>query len=271
MKNKYSLFIVLLMVLLLVSCGPKKLNVSYGNTCFNQNGEIVYVKRHFYKYDDITMIDDGVSYDLYRYLCKMDLYGNEEVIDIINSPTVIYNLSEGNNKICIQTGKNEVYTYINGNLKKVLDGQIYEAMISYDGEKIAYEIFENDTYSLCVSDINGQNISKYGFGTPVHWVPNNTEIVANNRGEYYLLDITTSNTSPLPYAYKWSHDLQRIVYYDETDHLVLMNCDETGKVVTDWVDRDHEIVWSYDGEYLLSRMNLLDKNGNYIKTLRGGK
>jgi hypothetical protein len=206
-------------------------------------------------------------YDRCKYICKMDLYGNEEVIDIVPENISVYHFScAGNGRICIQTGGYSAYTYIDGKFKEVLSGRIYAAQISHNGEKIVYEKFENDTYSLCVSDINGMNVTKYGFGTPEHWVPNNTEVVANDRGTYYLLDITTSNTTPLPYAYKWSHDMQKIAYFDgDIKRLIIMDADETNKVITDW---EHGVIWSYDGEYLLSGFHLLDKNGNLIRTLR---
>jgi hypothetical protein len=210
------------------------------------------------------------NWDSYDYLCKMDLDGNEEVIDIVPENISVYHFSSsGNGRICIQTIGYDAYTYIDGEFTEILsDDSVINTIISYDGEKIMYTNTENDTFILTIADINGSNKTEYGVGFVRHWHPDNEQVVYSHKGNFFLLDTTTSNTQTLPYAYHWSHDLQRIAYYDETDHLVLMNWDTTGQVVTDWMDKDHRVVWSYDGEYLLSGMNLLDKNGNLIRTLR---
>ncbi len=267
MKRCRNLILIFIIMLTMFSCGPKKLSVSYSNTCFNADNEIVYLKTHSYEYFNLGMMDDGVSFDTHKYICKMNLNGNEEVVDEVSISGV--RMSEGNGKICIQTGGYDVYTYIDGELKETLnDVRVEDAVISYDGTKIAYEKELTGSDRICVSDINGSNEIEFYYGYDCYWHPDNNQLVYLIGGEYYLLDTTTSNTQTIPYAYKWSHDEQRIAYYDEADHLVLMNWDESGKVVTDWVDKDRRIEWSYDGEYLLSDFHLLDKNGNLIRTLR---
>ena len=145
---------------------------------------------------------------------------------------------------------------------------IYLPVISNDGKKIAYGKEKDNSTHLYVCNFDGTNKIEYVDGAPYYWLPDNQRIVYNNDGNLYTLDTSSSNTEAIPHRYKWSHDLQRIAYYNENDYLVLMNADESNKVVTDWNDWERRVQWSYDGEYLLSGMNLLDKYGNYIRTLR---
>ncbi len=267
MKKYLNCVLLVFYLLLVLSCGPKELSIRYSNTCFNEDNEIVYIKSQAYKYFSISLPDSMESWESYRYLCKTDLCGNEKVLEIIPPEISYSHLSEGNGKFCIQTHYYEVYTYVSGEFRKVFENG-HETKISFNGEKIAYTKKENDTFTLCISNVDGTDVNKFGECYMRHWHPSNNQIIYTKNYEWVLLDITTSNTQTLPYGYRWSHDLQRIAYYDEDNHLVLMNEDETGKVVTDWVDRDRRIEWSYDGEYLLSDFHLLDKNGNLIRTLR---
>ena len=263
-----KMFFWFFLCIYLLSCSPTEVWVNLSNTCFNKNNEIVFIRSQEYR--SLSFVEHmDYAGPTYTYLCKIDLYGNEEILTII--PPEIQSdyikISEGNGRICIQTHYYEVYTYVSGEFRKVLEDG-HETKISFDGEKIAYTKKENDTFTLCISNINGTNVNEFGEYYMSHWHPDNNQIIYTKSYEWVLLDTTTSNTQTLPYGYKWSHDMQRIAYYDETDHLVLMNADETGEVVTNWEDWKHRIEWSYDGEYLLSGMDLLDKNGNLIRTLR---
>ncbi len=261
MKRCRNLILIFIIMLTMFSCGPKKLSVSYSNTCFNADNEIVYLKTHSYKYFNLGMMDDGVSFDTHEYICKMNLNGNEEVVDEVSISVV--RMSEGNGKICIQTGGYDAYTYIDGEFAQVLEG-VKRSVISFDGENISFT--ERGSDRIYVSDVNGENETSYVQGYVEHWHPDNQHVIYNWQGDYYLLDTVTSNTQSIPYRYFWSHDLQKITYFDwDVNKLVIMNADETGKITTDW---DEPAIWSYDGEYLLSGFHLLGKNGNYIRTLR---
>ena len=270
MRKHINYILLVFFLLFFLSCGTKRLSVGYSNTCFNKNNEIVYLKYHDYDYFHYSGLPDSpYGGKVYTYLCKMDIKGNEKVIDIINGTTLIYNISEGNGRICIQDSRYSAYTYIVGEFKEILtDDWVDDAVISFDGQKVAYTNSENEAFILTISDINGSNKTEYVEGFPSYWHPDNQHVIYSIWGNYHLLDTATSNTQTLPYAYKWSHNEQRIAYYDENDHLVLMNADETGKVVTGWIDSYNRAIWSYDGEYLLSGFNLLDKTGNYIRKLR---
>ncbi len=267
MKRYRNLILIFIITLTMFSCGPKKLSVSYSNTCFNADNEIVYLKTHSYEYFNIGYIDDGYTFDKYRYICKMDLEGNEEVYDIIPEEIAYKHISEGNGAMCIHTHYYEAYTYASNEFTKLLEN-VYIPVISFNGERIAYGKETGNTTNIHICDFDGANDTGYTAGTPLYWLPDNQQLVYTYGGGLLLMDSSTSNTQVILYEYKWSHDMQRIAYYDDTDHLVLMNWDETGQVVTDWNVWEHKIEWSYDGEYLLSGFHLLDKNGNYIRTLR---
>ena len=119
------LFIILILIIL-GSCTTKELDVGYGRPCFNKSNEFVYIKVHQYFHWNYALLFQAEVYDSYRYLCQMDFQGNEEVVDII--PVSIAKLSEGNGKICIQTGSYDAYTYIDGELLK------FDAAFSPRGE-----------------------------------------------------------------------------------------------------------------------------------------
>ncbi len=270
MKNYLKYIFIVLILIILGSCTTRDLDVGYGNTCFNKNNEIVYLKYHMYFHWNYTLLLSAEVYETHKYISYMNISGDEYIEEIIPGQIPPDRISEGNGRLCIQTIGYDAYTYIDGEFKEILiEDRVIHAVVSFDGKKIMYT--ESNADILTISDINGSNKIEHVEGFAKYWHPDNRHVVYSIWGNYYLLDTTTSNTQTIPYAYKWSHDEQRIAYYDETDHLVLMNEDETGKVVTDWIDKDHRVVWSYDGEYLLSDFHLLDKNGNLIRTLRERK
>ena len=273
-KKNQILFILLFLLAFFSSChGPTETFTQYYTPCFKEDNSILFIKHQkHYKGYFLPFLCLG---DYKTYLCEMDINGeNEELICQLPEDKFNYsyfregniNLSYGNGIIGI-TSPYYFFIYVNNDIEQILEN-ISDALISYNGTKIGYsKNNEPQANIICISDKDGLDEYEYFPGYILAWTPDNNSIVYSIQGEYAVLNITTSNTQPIPFNYHWSHDMQRIAYYDTNiDRLVIMDSDESNKVVTDWNGKIS--CWSYDGEYILSEFNLLDKNGNYIRTLR---
>ena len=273
-KRIQALFILLFLISFFSSChAPMETTTQYYTPCFKEDNRILFIK-HQYLYKGHILPFASIG-EYKTYLCEMDIKGeNEELICQLPESDFNYSyfrdeyihLSYGNNIIGICSRAHNFFIYEAYEIIHILDN-VFVAQISFNGEKLLYEKYVGETYTLCISNSEGKNEVEYGFGSPEYWLPDNNRIVYNDKGNYILLDTTTSNTQSIPFNYHWSHDLQKIAYYDtDIDRLVIMDSDESNVVVTNW---DGDIsCWSYDGQYILSGFNLLDNSGNYIRTLR---
>ncbi len=275
MRNVQSILILLFMTAFILSChAPMETTTQYYTPCFKEDNRILFIK-HQYLYKG-HFLPFGSIGEYKTYLCEMDINGEDEKF-IYQLPESDFNysyfredsvhLSYGNNTIGICSRANRFFILNYSELINIL-ADVDNARISYDGSKIGYDKNnEPETDIICISNNSGANEVEYGYGAFKHWLPDNNQIVYSDKGDYVLLDTTTSNTQSLPFNYHWSHDLQKIAYYDtDIDRLVIMDSDESNKIVTDWNGKVS--CWSYDGQYILSGFNLLDNSGNYIRTLR---
>ena len=160
MKNYIYTVTLILFITLLASCSNRELSVGYGNTCFTKDNEIVYIKHHSYLNFNYFMFLSQEEYESFKYICKMDLNGNEEVIDMVPEGIAISHISEGDGRLCFQTHYYEVFTYDSGEFRKVFeDGR--GSLLSFNGEKIARNTKINDSYPLVISNFDGSNEVNY--------------------------------------------------------------------------------------------------------------